>query len=487
MKKIFLALSLPFLVSSTSFAQSNEVGAGISLAFDGSPGNYVDLGDVYNNLTFPLLLEAWVKPADYTAGAAIFTSDNDATAEQGLRVSLTPEGKVKVEFGNGMGSGQAFSRGYITNWSIPLNSWTHIAVSCKSAMIVTIYISGVSRSLSPTDGTSLSEVISHSAATASIGKATTTSGDTWFNGELDEIRLWKKSKSQLHIRDYMCTKHSTIPSDIIGYWNADESYSSTTLLDKAGSPEDGSIVGTISKVLSGAALGNAQISKFTSNWFDVKVTLYSPSGDKMLTQDISGDGIIVYYVDAPPVYSEGLEIAPAYYFGVYCVKGTGNAGYNMRYKYNGNNGIINPTNEALIKFMAREDDTDTSWTNLNGANDTAKNWISQHDGVSLRGEYTITVPVAEKQISLSSAAFMKEDVFLYPNPASNELHITLKDPQQKISSIKIMSESGMIVREMSGLQLEVVTVDTDVLAAGMYLVTVITSSGQTTKKVVVRH
>ncbi len=96
MKKIFLAFGLPLLVSSVSFAQSNEVGAGISLAFDGSPGNYVDLGDVYNNLTFPLLLEAWVKPADYTAGAAIFTSDNDATAEQGLRVSLTPEGKVKV-------------------------------------------------------------------------------------------------------------------------------------------------------------------------------------------------------------------------------------------------------------------------------------------------------------------------------------------------------------------------------------------------------
>ncbi len=487
MKKLFLALCLPILVSSTSFAQSNEVGAGISLSFDGSPGNYVDLGDVYNNLTFPLLLEAWVKPAEYAAGAAIFASDNDASAEQGLRVSLTAEGQVKVEFGNGLGSGPAFSRGYITNWSIPVNSWTHIAVSCKSASNVIVYISGVSRSLTPTDGTSISEVISHSAATASIGKATSASGEIWFNGELDEVRLWKKSKSQLQIRDYICVKHTVVPSDLIGYWNADESYTSTTVLDKAGVPENGSIVGTVGKVLSGAALGNAQKSKFTSNWFDVKVTLYSPSGDKMLTQDISGDGIIVYYVDAPPVLSDGLELSPSYYFGVYCVKGNGNAGYNMRYKYNGNNGVVNQDNELQIKFMARKDDTDAPWIDLEGANDTADNWISQHDGVSLRGEYTITLPAAEKHSSLTATEIGDDDVLLFPNPVSNLLQVTLKDPQQKITSLKVMSASGMIVREMVGLQDAVVAIETGGLTDGMYLLTVYTATGHETLKFMVRH
>lgn len=485
MKRILFALSLPLLFTFISHAQSNEIGAGISLVFDGNPGNYVDLGDVYNNLAFPLLFEAWVKPLDYSAGAAIFSSDNDAATEQGLRVSLTAEGKVKVEFGNGQGSGPAFRRGFVTNWTIPLDSWTHIAVSCKSASLVTIYISGVSRSLSPTDGTSTSEVIGHSAAGAAIGKNSTTAGDLWFHGELDEVRLWKKSRSQLQIRDHVCAKYAVLPSEMIGYWTVDESYSSSTVLDKAGNPEDGTVMGNVGKVLSGAAIGNLQKSKFTSNWFDVKVTLYSPSGDKMLTQEISGDGIIVYCIDAPPVLTDGLQLSPSYYFGVYCIKGTGNAGYNMRYKYNGNNGIVNPENELQIQFMSRKDDTDAPWIDLSGANDTADNWISQHDGVSLRGEYTINIPVTEKLAGDFSAT--DESIMLFPNPASSQLQVTTEDPLHPITAIRILNSSGMLLRQSDIQPSASVMMDTNSLAEGVYFADITTTSGHTLKKFIVQH
>ncbi|MBX7109029.1 MAG: T9SS type A sorting domain-containing protein [Chitinophagales bacterium] len=485
MKKYLIALNILFFATGSSFSQSNEVGAGISLLFDGNAGSYVDLGDVYNTVTFPFLFEAWIKPADYTSGAIIST-DNDANAENGIRIMLNTSGNLQLEFGNGLGNGSAFKRGYITIASIPLDSWTHIAVSCKSVTDVTIYINGLSQSFIATDGTSSSVTISHSAARATIGKIVSPSGTVSYKGEMDEIRLWKKSRSQFQIRNNVCVKYVTPSTDMLGYWTADESYSSNILADKAAAPEDGIINGNVTRVTSGAALGNEAKIKFTNNWFEVKVTLLSPSGDKMLTQDITGEGIFVYRIDAPPVVASGLGNHPAYYYGVYCVKGNGPAGYNVRYKYSGNNGVTVPSNELQIRFMGRKDDTDSPWNDLDGIIDTATNWITKHDGNSLRGEYTFDIPNPEKTAGKSLKSH-NTGLSLFPNPAAQQIQLELSGALSTIKSVSIWNAAGKMVSEINHPQLPSLSINVSGYDNGTYFVNVITTTGKVTGKFTVQH
>lgn len=57
-----------FFLSAVAYAQSNYIGSGICLDFPEEPDNYVDLGDVYNDLDFPLTFEAWVYPHTKASG-----------------------------------------------------------------------------------------------------------------------------------------------------------------------------------------------------------------------------------------------------------------------------------------------------------------------------------------------------------------------------------------------------------------------------------
>ena len=484
MKNYLLTLNTLVWMTAVAWSQSNDIGAGISLQFDGNAANYVALGDVYNTLTFPFLFEAWIKPADYNAGA-IFSTDNDALAENGLSVLLNTSGNLQVEFGNGQGSGTAYKRGYTTVTTLPLNSWTQIAISCKSETEMTIYINGVSKSFVPTNGSSTATVISHSASPAAIGKLVTPAGTVAFKGEMDEIRLWKKSRSQFQIRNNVCVKFSTLSTDMIGYWTVDESYSSSTVADKTSTPENGTITGTVARVISGAAIGDAATVKFTNNWFEVKVTLLSPSGDKMLTQDISGDGIFVYRIDAPPVIGDGLGNHPAYYYGVYCVKGDGPAGYNVRYKYSGNNGVTVPSNELQIRFMGKKDDPDLPWNDLDGIIDTATNWITKHDGNSLRGEYTFDIPDAEKETGPINQTGLTLNLF--PNPVAAQLQLDIAARASAIRVIKIVNASGSVVRVISHPDTTSLAIDIAGLENGTYFVNVNTTEGSVTGKFVVLH
>src|SRR6185295_16510519 len=155
MKKQFTILL--FLISfSISFtkAQSNFVGSGIALQFNGNGGNGIDLGDVYNTLTFPFTIEMWINLQAYPSHAAGLTGiDNDLTAYYGIYLSINPGGVVIMEFGNGGGSGQQNRRGFQTTTALPLNRWIHLAATSSSVTDMHFYFNGVEQTKVPSSGT----------------------------------------------------------------------------------------------------------------------------------------------------------------------------------------------------------------------------------------------------------------------------------------------------------------------------------------------
>lgn len=57
--------------------QADDVGSGRALQFNG-PNDYVEFGDIYHDVTFPISISAWVFLTSSTGGAApIFVSNNN--------------------------------------------------------------------------------------------------------------------------------------------------------------------------------------------------------------------------------------------------------------------------------------------------------------------------------------------------------------------------------------------------------------------------
>ncbi len=469
-------------------AQSDNTGAGISLAFNGNAGNYVDLGDVFNSLTFPFSLEAWVKPVQYLpSSTAIFSSDNDLMNPTGFWIGISSAGKLQIEFEDGQGTGIEHSRGYISAQLLPLNEWSHIAVVCISITDVNLYISGVLQVKTPIDGTPSITSVTHSNAPASIGSHLSLNKESWFNGEIDEVRLWNNKLSQKSIRDYLCKKITPAPAELIGHYTCDESFSRPLLMDHTSPEENGILVGTVAKVISGAPLGDIVKYKYTDNWFEVKVTLDAPSGDRMMTQDIMGDGIFVYYVDAPPYINTGLQNSPPYYYGVYGVGVNSPSSYNVRYKYSVTDGTVTEANEGFVELMKRKDATQ-GWTDVDGILDVQANWITKHDGESMRGEYTIDLPVSGKETVTNVMLQDAATLIISPNPSADIIHFGLSNADQSEVFIRILNCAGIILEEIKET-----TAGNDVplsvanLPNGIYVADVTTSGSHLTQRFIVQR
>ena len=107
MKKFSLfILFFSFLQFENAHSQSNFIGAGISLKFNGSVNNDVELGDVYNSLSFPFSFETWINADAFPPiWAGIFSSDNNLSNYYGCWIRMSATGTVEIEFGNSFGAG----------------------------------------------------------------------------------------------------------------------------------------------------------------------------------------------------------------------------------------------------------------------------------------------------------------------------------------------------------------------------------------------
>jgi hypothetical protein len=489
MKKILL-VTCSLVILKMGYSQSNDVGAGNSMTFNGNTGNYVSLGDVYNSQLFPVTVEAWINPVAYSAtSSGIFATDDDTAIDAGFYVMLNPSGQLEVEFGNGLGTGNSFHRGYISDVPVKLNKWSHILVQCKSVTDVTLYINGVPRTKIASSGTSTQTAMVHTAAPAVIGKKSGSLGESTFNGQIDEIRLWNNFRGQSSIRQTMCRKILPTSEHLIGYWNVNEAVTSSTIIDLTTPAESGTVVGTIGKIISSAPIGDDSKYRYESNWFEVELTLQvSPTNkERIKVQDIHGDGIQLYRVDATPVYTDGLNTIPPYYFGIFGIEGASAASYNYRYIYTVDYGFATNTNEADLVLMARNDATVPAWVNDNGILQTNLNWITKHDGITTRVECILNLPGGLKSTEENFVAVNDDAVSIYPNPVQGMIYLELADAGASILSVRLIDEMGKVMKVINGMdQQSPLALNISDVPNGIYFAEVISTSGRSMEKILVQ-
>ncbi|MBN4061575.1 choice-of-anchor D domain-containing protein [Bacteroidales bacterium AH-315-I05] len=207
--------------------------------FDGS-GDYINR----NTVSLPtgggqLTVEAWIYPQAYS-------TDPNYT---GI-VSWGPRGCTGNGFllsiqNNGRPSMSTWCNDFVpgTGPTATLNAWNHIAC-VLDGQNVTLYMNG-----QPISGTLGSSPV-FSSMNLAIG--CTDYPGRYFNGKMDEVRVWNTAKSQAEILASMDKTLTGSEAGLVGYWNFDDQ----TVNDLTASGNDGTMNGNTSIISFASPLSN---------------------------------------------------------------------------------------------------------------------------------------------------------------------------------------------------------------------------------------
>ena len=177
-----------------------------ALDFDGT-NDHVLLGDIIEDFT-GFTQEAWV----YWKGSShpdfyneIFTKDL-VTA-----LAITNENRLHANFGNGT----TWGAGVNSSTLIPLNTWTHIAVTRSSTGAVKMYINGVLDA-----STATLNLRGSNGAIRAIGvKPVGSNRFGYFKGAIDELKVWSIERTQAQIQAGLGSEPVGNEQDLLVYYN----------------------------------------------------------------------------------------------------------------------------------------------------------------------------------------------------------------------------------------------------------------------------
>src|SRR5437868_6060633 len=126
-----LAVLVLLLFSRISRCQTDDIGSGRTLNFDGI-NDYVEVGN-YKNINFPFTISAWIFLDPSAASAPIFSTNDNNPLYRGFWFSITPN-VIQCEFGDGTGGNNpAFRQGKIASISNVVNRWVHVCAIVSSS------------------------------------------------------------------------------------------------------------------------------------------------------------------------------------------------------------------------------------------------------------------------------------------------------------------------------------------------------------------
>jgi len=245
------AQQIPDTESTTSSARLVPPGCNNrAIKFDGVD-DYIDLGDILNNVTFPVTVSAWVNvDSTVTNTNPILTTQDNSTIYKGIWFATTNT-NVYAEYGDGHGGNDpSYRRGRTAVVGNITNQWKYVTAVLKGISDVDLYVDGVNVG-GTLSGTSTLTMDANDPATAKIGKKFI-NGFTWYyKGLMDDVSVWGKALTVTEINQYMNQTLTGSETGLLAYWNFDEP-SGSTVLDSSPNHYSGTIFGNAERIASSA-------------------------------------------------------------------------------------------------------------------------------------------------------------------------------------------------------------------------------------------
>ena len=234
--------------------QVDGVGAGHCLQFDGV-NDFVDLGNIYDDLTFPFTISAWIKiPGNITDWVPIFVSQDNAPIYNGFWFVVSST-RLSIGYGDGKGENLPnFRRSKIATISNIGDRWVQVTGIVRGATDMDLYVNGINVGGSYS-GTTNFPMSATSTDVAKIGYWFSNGSVYRFKGSMDEVRIWNRSLNVNEIRNSMCKKLIGDETDLIGYWNFNE-LEGIELFDQSSNHFNGTLQNAPKRIYSGAPIGD---------------------------------------------------------------------------------------------------------------------------------------------------------------------------------------------------------------------------------------
>src|SRR5688572_27414678 len=140
MSKFLTFFCLIICLPRMSAAQTDEVGPGRALRFDGAD-DYIDLGNIYDDLTLPFTVSAWVYSEETTEFISpVLVSQDNAHLYNGFWFCLSAT-NLFIEYGDGRGEqSDAFRKGKSAAVNNIKNRWMYVSAVFKEAENIELYV-----------------------------------------------------------------------------------------------------------------------------------------------------------------------------------------------------------------------------------------------------------------------------------------------------------------------------------------------------------
>jgi hypothetical protein len=292
-------LNTPELVTPTIVVVS-----GSALNFDGS-NDYVSVVSPTNlpvgNSNYTI--EAWIKPS--TLGVrGIVGWGNWGVGNQCNAFRLTPTGLVNYWWGPDL----------TVNYAFALNTWYHVACSFDGTTRK-IYVNGV------VIGSDIPGV--HTVPNTNFRIGSTNNGE-FFNGGIDEVRIWNRGLPQAEIQNNMNCELGSGQTGLVAYYKFNQGIDNAnnatinTLTDSSGNTNTGTLNGfTLTGATSnwtgtgGVTTGNTCSTYLNANDFEFssKLSVYpNPSSDVFSINSDTNGKIVVYDLIGKIIKSDTIDL-----------------------------------------------------------------------------------------------------------------------------------------------------------------------------------
>jgi len=170
-----------------------------------------------------LTVEAWIKPTNYNDWEGFFDQATYSHTSPDTSIS----GYGWVYFGSGWhfvigGTGMGNNSATVNDFPVvatQTNVWTHIAATYNGSKIY-VYRNG---SVVDSASTSFNSIhYTNLADPVIIGSYNSNGADHYFNGKIDEVRVWDAARTKVEIQGYMGISLTGNEANLVGYWKIDE-------------------------------------------------------------------------------------------------------------------------------------------------------------------------------------------------------------------------------------------------------------------------
>ncbi|MDD4747679.1 MAG: peptide-N-glycosidase F-related protein [Salinivirgaceae bacterium] len=225
-RKLFIALLGLFVLTSNLQAQN------YALDFDGINDKVGILDNATLNPTEAMTLEIWINAKQWAGSiwGACLISKQGTNPDKGYALTVGENGRI--EFNHSINESW---KAVQTTPILGLNSWYHIAAVYDGSSMK-IYVNGIVQSSIDAIGS----LTLGTGVVMNLGDNPTWPG-RFFNGAMDEIRIWNVARNEMEIRDNMTIELAGNEPGLVAYWNMNEG-TGTVLTDATDNANNGTLL-----------------------------------------------------------------------------------------------------------------------------------------------------------------------------------------------------------------------------------------------------